>query len=109
MNTGVKLILYLILVIATLITGALFFKNFGKLFEDTPKPNAEALADPQAIANTAPPSVDANAVPDTNAVADTNVVVGVTNSVTDTNATIEAATTNAAPETNAVAAVKPPA
>jgi hypothetical protein len=109
MNTGVKLILYLILVIATLITGALFFKNFGKLFEDTPKPNAEALADPQAIANTAPPSVDTNAAPDTNVGADTNVVAAVTNSVTDTNAIAEATTTNAAPETNAVTAVKPAA
>jgi hypothetical protein len=32
MNSGVKLILYVVLVIAVLVTGVFFFKNFGKLF-----------------------------------------------------------------------------
>src|ERR1043165_3352603 len=102
MNNGIKLILYAILVTAVTVTGILFFKNFGKLFEDTTsKAKIEAAADPQAGATAAPADTnvvtDTNAVAVTNAVADTNAVAAVTNSVTDTNAIAEAAVTNAPP------------
>jgi hypothetical protein len=102
MNTGVKLILYVILVIATLISGVLFFKNFGKLFEDKPSTTA-AVADPSTV-EPAPAPADTNVVAvDTNTVIDTNVVAGITNAVTDTNVTADASLTNAPPTTNEVA------
>src|SRR4051812_4311973 len=114
MNNGIKLILYVILVTAVTITGLLFFKNFGKLFDDTSsKAKMEAAAEPQPATTPAP--ADTNVVTDTNAVAvtntisDTNAVAAVTNSLTETNATSEAAVTNAPPETNVVATTKAPA
>lgn len=90
MNNGVKVILYVILVIATAVTGYFFFQNFGKLFED-PKPVAEAVA-------AAAPEPAAPAVAETNAPpSDTNVSAA-------TNVTAEAsAATNAVPGTNVVA------
>jgi hypothetical protein len=100
MNTGVKLILYLILVIATLVSGALFFKNFGKLFEEE-KPAATETAETPPPVET--PAADTNVVETTNATPDTNVVGTVTNSVTDTNVTAEVGATNAPPQTNEVA------
>jgi tetratricopeptide (TPR) repeat protein len=113
MNNGIKLILYAILVTAVTVTGILFFKNFGKLFEDTSsKAKIEAAAEPDPTATTTPADTNVvtatNAVALTNAVADTNAVAAVTNSLTDTNATSEAAVTNAPPETNTVATTKPP-
>ena len=113
MNTGVKLILYVILVIAVMVTGILFFKNFGKLFDDSSsKAKIEAAAESQPAAAAAPTDTnivtDTNAVAVTNVVADTNAVAAVTNSVADTNATSEAAVTNAPPETNTLATTKPP-
>lgn len=112
MNTGVKLILYVVLVIAVLITGVFFFKNFGKLFEDS-KPTTEASAETEPPAPPpAPEPGDTNAVTDTNAVAvtnaviDTNAVAGATNTA-DTNAVAAVSLTNAPPETNAVATAKP--
>jgi hypothetical protein len=99
MNTGVKLILYVILITATLVSGVLFFKNFGKLFEEK-KPTPEAAADAPPAVET--PVTDTNVVADTNAAIDTNAVAAVTNSVTDTNVTAEASATNA-PPTNEVA------
>jgi hypothetical protein len=115
MNNGFKLILYVILVIAVLITGVLFFKNFGKLFEDS-KPKIGASAETESTAENPSPAVtapgDTNIVADTNAVAatnitDTNAVAAVTNAATATNVTAEAVSTNAAPETNAVAVKAP--
>jgi hypothetical protein len=112
MNSGVKLILYIVLVIAVLITGALFFKNFGKLFADE-KLQVEASTEPSP--QPAPAPVDTNSVTDTNAAAvtnaaiDTNAVAAVTNIITDTNVTAEAAITNVPPETNTVAVTKKPA
>ncbi|HUS35677.1 MAG TPA: hypothetical protein VM680_10030 [Verrucomicrobiae bacterium] len=99
MNTGVKLILYVILVTATLVSAVFFFKNFGKLFEEK-KPTTEAAADAPPVE---PAVSDTNVVADTNAVIDTNAVAAVTNSVTDTNVTAEASATNAPPATNEVA------
>jgi hypothetical protein len=111
MNSGVKLILYVILVIAVLVTGALFFKNFGKLFAEE-KPAIEASAEPSPEPAPAPADtnavIDTNAAAITNAVADTNAVASVTNNLTDTNLTAETSITNAPPETNAVAKAKTP-
>jgi TolA-binding protein len=115
MNNGVKLVLYIVLVIATLITGILFFKSFGKLFEDE-KPKTTAAIESEASPTPAPETAatDTNAVVDTNAaigtntVADTNVVETATNTPADTNAVVEAGTTNAPPETNQVVATKAP-
>ena len=111
MSNGVKLILYVILVIAVLVTGALFFKNFGKLFADE-KPAVEASAEPAPEPIPAP--ADTNVVTDTNAgaavtnaVIDTNAAAAVTN-VTDTNVTTEAVLTNSRAETNVVAKTKTP-
>ena len=111
MSNGVKLILYVVLVTAVLVTGALFFKNFGKLFADE-KPAVEASAEPAPPP--APAPADTNVVTDTNAAAltnaaiDTNAVAAVTNNATDTNVTAEASITNAPPETNVVAKTKTP-
>ena len=99
MSTGFKLVLYVILVIATLISGALFFKNFGKLFEEEKPATTEATAEAPVVHE----GGDTNVVTDTNAVGDTNAVAAITNSVTDTNVIADATATNAAPETNEVA------
>lgn len=75
MNTGFKVILYALLLIATAITGYFFFHNFGKLFE-MEKPKVE-------VAEAAPAAVDTNAVA---APTDTNVTAGAgTNAVAPTN------------------------
>src|SRR5437762_3505799 len=101
MNTGVKAILYAVLVIATAITGYFFFQSFGKLFEEE-KPKTTATAP----ANPVPNGGDTNAVPDTNTVPVT--VVMDTNAPPTTNTMAAASSTNAAPETNVVAATKEP-
>jgi hypothetical protein len=97
MSSGFKLVLYVILVIATLVSGYYFFQNFGKLFEEEKPAAAEETTSAEAAPAPAPETVDTNAVAagDTNAVTDTNVVAAVTNSVTDTNLTAEASVTNA--------------
>ena len=118
MNNGVKIILYAVLVIATLITGVMFFKNFGRLFEDE-KPQVEAVGESDEGAPASVASADTNNVPDTNAVAsatatnvpaDTNIVAvasnTVTNAIGDTNALAQSST-NAPIETNAFIAATP--
>src|SRR5688572_3457020 len=100
MSTGFKLVLYVILVIATLVSGVLFFKNFGKLFEEK-KPAAETTG--EVAAAPAEETVDTNSVAPTTEAGDTNAVATVTNSVTDTNVTAEVNATNAPPDTNEVA------
>jgi hypothetical protein len=101
MNNGVKIILYVILVTGTLVTGVLFFKSFGKLFEEEKPPKAEAATEPAAPTDTNA-VVDTNAALVTNAIIDTNAVAAVTNAPSDTNAV--AAATNAPPETNTIVA-----
>jgi hypothetical protein len=100
MNTGTKVILYTILVIATTVTGYFFFHNFGKLFEE--KPAKVETADAGA-------STNAEAAATTNEVAavDTNAVPLATNPPPETNIITGEVLSNSLPQTN-VAAVEPP-
>jgi TolA-binding protein len=107
MNTGFKVILYALLLIATAVTGYFFFHNFGKLFEpDKPKVEASEAAPAPADTNAPSATIDTNAT----ASAGTNAAPAATNLITGeplvkTNAT--AADTNATAQTNVAAA--PPA
>lgn len=99
MNTGVKIILYVVLIIATIVSGIFFFKNFGKLFEQEKPIPAVALESAPAPA---PTVIETNNVP-TNEVA-TNIQTN----APATNAVAAAADTNAPVETNIVAEVPSP-
>jgi hypothetical protein len=82
MRTGVKVIIYAVLAIATAVTGYFFFESFGKLFDSGEKPKTEAVASAEP---TQTQTTSTNGEPDTNVVA--------------------AVETNAAPATNGVADV----
>jgi hypothetical protein len=95
MNNGVKAILYVILVIATAITGYFFFQNFGKLFEsEKPKTEAAVAAEAATPVEATPP--------------DTNQVAAATNPPAATNIITGAPLTNEAPNTNVVAKAEDP-
>ena len=109
MRTGVKVIIYAVLAIATAITGYFFFENFGKLFDSGEKPKTEAAASaegaqPSITTTNEEPgtnvvaAVDTNAAPVTNAVADVSTNVSVdTNVVADATAPPKAPTPPTAP------------
>jgi hypothetical protein len=103
MNTGTKVILYTILVIATTVTGYFFFKNFGKLFEEKP-------AKVETTETAAATNPDATATAGTNevAVVDTNAVPVTTNPPPETNIITGEVLSNSVPQTNVVAAVETP-
>lgn len=115
MNTGLKAIIYAVLVIATAVTGYFFFHNFGKLFENE-KPKVEAVT-PAAVESTdtnAPAAGDTNlAEVASNAPVATNIITGeplvktnVAAAGADTNQTNVAEAPPAAPK--APAAPAPP-
>lgn len=110
MKPGVKILLYIALVVATSISGYYFFHNFGKLFEGD-KTTHQSAAPVEAVSTNQEP-----VAPDTNAVAvavtnpppATNIITGQPLEPVATNAVVKAEEPPVAPPP-AVAPAPPPA